>query len=185
MFHLLHRLVVGMAWVLAGAAGLYVYQQRAVFYPAVDFVTAWRIQEGFHQETAGEIRGRVVRVASGDTFQLTDDTGRAYQVRLTGLAAPEFHPSNKALQALAGASRTNLSRLILSNDVRVVLTYSNAPRSGLGIVYLGETNVNAAQIASGQAEARHEYMNGLPLKDRYLLLRAERFAAGQKSDPNP
>src|SRR5439155_18903318 len=142
------------------------YQNRAVFYPLVDLVDALRIKDGFEQQKVGEVTGQVVRVLSGDTFQIQDEAGRTCKIRLTGLDAPDIRQTNKAALALAGQSKTNLSRLILSNHVRIEITFSNRPREALGTVYLGETNVNAAMIASGLATAKREYMNGLPLKER-------------------
>jgi endonuclease YncB( thermonuclease family) len=180
MFHKLHRLLVFVCWGLVVCAAVYVYQQRAVFNPAVDLVSAWRIREGFAQSDLGRIRGRVTRVNTGDTFQLVDREGRLHQIRLTGMSAPEFQVGNKRVNAIAGASRDSLKSLVLSNEVQVAITYTNGPRDGLGLVYLGMTNVNAAQILAGQAKAREDYMNGLPLKERYFLLRAARFASERK-----
>jgi endonuclease YncB( thermonuclease family) len=176
MFHTLHKTVLVMFWVFLACLGIYVYQQRAVFYPLVDLAEALRIQEGFEQKVSGEVIGRVVKVYDGDSFQIRDAQGKAFTIRLTGLDAPDIQRTNKAELLLAGESKTNLTRLILSNHVRVQITYSNDARVALGIAYLGQTNINATVVATGMAELKREYMNGLPLKERYALLRAERAA---------
>jgi endonuclease YncB( thermonuclease family) len=181
MFHTLHKIVVVMLWVLLAGLGIYVYQQRAVFSPLVDLVDAMLIRDGFEQKISGEMTGQVVKVFDGDTFQIRDDQGRVLNVRLTGLDAPDIQRTNKAELLLAGESKTNLTRLILSKPVRVQITYSNDTRGALGIAYLGETNVNATMVAWGMARLKLEYMNGLPLKNRYALLRADRRAKEQKA----
>lgn len=181
MFRTLHKIVVVMLWVLLAGLGIYVYQQRAVFSPLVDLVDAMLIRDGFEQKIKGEITGQVVKVVDGDTFQVRDDEGRTLNVRLTGLDAPDVQRTNKAELLLAGESKTNLTRLILSQPVRVQITYSNDTQGALGIAYLGETNVNATMVASGMARLKREYMNGLPLKSRYALLRADRRSREQKA----
>jgi endonuclease YncB( thermonuclease family) len=183
MFHKLHKLVVVMFWVVLAALGIRIYQQRAVFSPLVDLIDSMLIREGFEQKISGEITGRVVKVIDGDTFQIRDDEGRVLKIRLTGLDAPDIQQTNKAELLLAGESKTNLTRLILSKPVRVQITYSNDTSGALGIAYLGETNVNATMVALGMARLKREYMNGLPLKSRYALLRADRRAKDQKTAP--
>src|SRR2546421_2599040 len=173
MFHTLHRIEVLIFWGLLLFLAVQVYRKRAVFYPLVDLVDAIRIKDGFEQRKVGEVTGQVVRVLDGDTFQIKDEAGRTCNIRLTGLDAPDIRRTNEAALLLARESKTNLSRLILSNRVRVEITYSNRPREALGIVYLGDTNVNASMVASGLATAKRDFMNGLPLKERYALIRAE------------
>jgi len=176
MFRALRKLVLVIGWLMAGAVGVLLYQHRATFYPLVDLVDALSIREGFEQKVSGRISGQVVKVLDGDTFQIKDDEGRRFNIRLTGVDAPDFQRTNKAELRLAGESKTNLSRLILSNRVRIDVTYSNESYGVLGIAHLGETNINAVAVASDIAKLKREYMNGLPLKDRYMLIRAGRKA---------
>jgi len=176
MFRALHKLVLVIGWLMAGAVGVLLYQHRAVFFPLIDLIDALRIREGFEQKVSARISGQVVKVFDGDTFQIKDDEGHRLNIRLTGLDAPDFQRTNKAELRLAGESKTNLSRLILSNHVQIDVTYSNESYGILGIARLGETNINALAVASDIAKLKREYMNGLPLKDRYALIRAERKA---------
>jgi endonuclease YncB( thermonuclease family) len=117
-----------------------------------------------------------VRVLSGDMFILRDERGRACTIRLTGVEAPSYELNNRAAQLRAVASKTDLSRLIMSNDVRVEVTYTNDTRGALGIVYVGTNNINVQAVETGIVQAKRENMRGLPLKDRYALIQAERKA---------
>ena len=165
-----------IVWSVVACLALLVYREREIFWPAVGAAQALSIREGFEQRVSGEVRGKVVKVYDGETFQIRDGDARICMIRLTGMDAPDYHTTNKAALRLAGQSHTNLSRLILSNVVRVEITYTNNPPGVLGIAYLGRTNINAAMVASGSAVLKREYMNGLPFKEKYALLQAERNA---------
>jgi len=183
MFRTLHKLYIGTGWAIALVAAAVLYQQRALFDPLVDLAGALRVHEGQEQKARGELPGRVTRVLSGDTVQLKNDYGETYRIGLAGVAAPEFQMANRAERLRAGQSKTNLSHLILSNRVRVELTFTSESRAALGIVYAGHTNINVVAVESGIVQARRDRMNGLPLKDRYALIRAERKAL-ERGKPN-
>jgi endonuclease YncB( thermonuclease family) len=176
MFHALHKIWLMIVWSAVALLGLLAYREREFFWPAVGVAQALAIREGFEQQVSGEVSGKVVKVYDGETFQIRDGNARACMIRLTGVDAPDYRTTNKAALRLAGQSHTNLSRLILSNIVRVEITYTNNPPGALGVVYLGRTNINAAMVASGAAVLKREYMNGLPFKEKYALLQAERNA---------
>jgi endonuclease YncB( thermonuclease family) len=152
------------------------YYHRSLFYPLVDLVEALRVRDGLEQQKSGEISGKVTRVLSGDMILLRDERGRSCTIRLTGVEAPNYERNNRAAQSQAVASKTNLSRLILSKDVRVELTYTNDSLGALGIVYLGTNNINVKAVETGIVQAKRENMRGLPLKDRYALIQAARKA---------
>jgi len=160
--------------VIAVAGALYYH--RSVFYPLVDLVEALRVRDGLEQQKSGEISGKVTQVLSGDMLIVRDKRGRGRTIRLTGVEAPNYELNNRAAQLRALASRTNLSRLVLSKDVRVELTYTNDSSGALGIVYVGTNNINVAAVETGSVQAKRENMRGLPLKDRYALIQAERKA---------
>jgi endonuclease YncB( thermonuclease family) len=176
MFHTLRRFVVVSGWIGLAALALYLYQFRHALDPVVDLVRSLSAGEGVKQEGRGELSGRAVRVFSGDTFQLRDAAGRVFTVRLTGLSAPDPNSPNAAERLRAGQSRTNLSELVLSNQVRVTVTLSNEASIVLGLVRVGTTHVNARMVQSRAAVARRDLMRGLPLKDRYALIHADRLA---------
>ena len=176
MFRQLHKICIVFCWLAAvGFAGV-LYQHRSLFYPLVDLVDALWVRDGLEQQKSGDISGRVASVLSGDMFILKDERGRRYTIRLTGVEAPEYELQNREAQVRALASRASLSRLVVSNDVRVELTYTNDPRCALGMVYVGTNNINVAVVEAGSVQAKRENMRGLPLKDRYALIQAGRKA---------
>jgi endonuclease YncB( thermonuclease family) len=176
MFRLLHKVYLGFCWLAVIAVAGLMYYHRSVCYPLVDLVDALRVREGLEQQKSGEMSGKVARVLSGDMFILRDERGRACTIRLTGVEAPSYELNNRAAQLRALASKTNLSRLVLSNNVRVELTCTNDSRCALGIVYVGTNNINVQAVETGIVQAKRENMRGLPLKDRYALIQAKRRA---------
>src|SRR6185437_1700179 len=176
MFRTLHKIYVGILWVIALGAVALLYQQRSVFYPLVDLVDALRPGDGLKQERCGELSGQVARVLSGDLLELKDDRGNFHRIRLTGVAAPEYQMNDRAAMRRAERSRSELGHLILSSRVRVELTFTNESGGGMGIVYTGVTNINALAVESGIVRVKRDQMNGLPLKDRYALVQAGRTA---------
>jgi endonuclease YncB( thermonuclease family) len=150
-------------------------QHRSLFYPLADLIEALRVHEGLEQQKSGEMSGKVTRVLSGDMIIVRDEHGRSRTIRLTGVEAPTYELNNRSAQLQAVVSKTNLSQLILSKDVRVELTCTNDSRA-LGIVYVGTTNINVKAVENGIVQAKRENMRGLPLKDRYALIQAERKA---------
>ena len=181
MFFVLRKIVIACGYgVLIGLA-LLLYHHRSLFSPAIDLARSLRLPHGLEQQPDGVITGRVVQVFSGDSFQLRDGQGRTVSVRLTGLAAPDLRSTNPAERLLATQSRTNLSELVRSNSVRVTVTYSNEAGAVLGLAYLGEINLNVAMVRAGWAVARQDFMRGLPLKDRYALIQAERRSKADRA----
>src|SRR3989442_12569446 len=176
MFRLLHKIYVWWCWLMVVALVGAVYLTRCLFEPLVDLVDALRVREGLEQKKSGEISGKVTRVLNGDLLVLKDVQGKMYTIRLTGVEAPVYQRNNRAEMLRAEASKTNLSRLILSTEVRVELTYTNDSHGAFGFVYRGKTNINILAVETGMARAKRDYMNGLPLKDRYALIQAERRA---------
>jgi len=175
MFRQLHRICVGFCWLAVIAVAGMTYYHRSLFYPLVDLFDALRVHEGREQQKSGELSGTVTRVLSGDMLILMDDRGRPHTIRLTGVEAPVYDLNNPAAQLLAATSKSNLSRLVLSNNVRVELTYTT-DAGALGIVHAGTNNINVQAVEAGIVKAKHENMNGLPLKDRYALIQAGRKA---------
>jgi endonuclease YncB( thermonuclease family) len=176
MFRQLHKVCVGFCWLAVIACAGVMVHHRSLFHPLADLVEALRVNEGLEQQKSGELSGKVTRVLSGDMIILRDERGRNRMIRLTGVEAPAYELNNQAAQFRAIASRTNLSQLVLSKDVRVELTCTNDSRCALGIVYVGTNNINVQAVETGVVQAKRENMRGLPLKDRYALIHAGRKA---------
>ena len=104
-----------------------------------------------------EIRGRVVKVADGDTLTVLAAAGRAgsmnppppattqHKIRLNGIDAPEKS------QAFGKVSKKHLSSLVFGKDVRV--KYRNRDKYGriLGTVYVDGLDINLEMLRVGLA----------------------------------
>ncbi len=62
---------------------------------------------------AGEIVGRVVSVAEGDTITVLDASSKQHKIRFNAIDAPERK------QALGARSRQNLARYVAGKEVRL------------------------------------------------------------------
>ncbi len=181
MFFVLRKILIACGCAVLAGLAFWLYQHRSLFTPGIDLVQSIRLPDGLEQRPDGTITGRVLQVYSGDGFQLSDDSGRTVNVRLTGVAAPDGRSLDLRERRRAGQSRTNLTELLRDRPVRVTVTYSNGAAGVLGLAYVGHTNVNVTLVRAGWAAARREFMRGLPLKDRYALIRADREAARRQT----
>ena len=181
MFFLLRRTFVLGFYGLLAAVGIYVYQQREIFRPLVDLFTLWKNSESKSPPFIDELSGEVVRVLDGSTFQLKDAQGLNYVISLTGLDVLAMRKrDNAAERAIADGSKTNLMKLILGRQVKIELTSTNQNLTGLGVVFLGQTNVNAKVLEAGMSHINPQFIKSLPLKQQYELLAAQRKAQEQK-----
>lgn len=91
------------------------------------------------------LRGRVVRVADGDTLSVLDSNNTQYKVRLHGIDTPERD------QAHGKAAWQALSELVAGKTVGVVVLGKDSYGRTDGTVYLGDTDINLAMVAAGHA----------------------------------
>ena len=96
------------------------------------------------EQNAQSIVGKVTRVSDGDTIWVNDRHGR-HKVRLNRIDAPESN------QPFGDESTAHLRSLIGDKDVRI--EYKSTDRYGriLGIVFLGETDINLLMVRDGFA----------------------------------
>lgn len=94
---------------------------------------------------AFDIRGRVVRVADGDTVSVLDENNKQHKVRLFGIDTPE---RNQPHGSLAGAA---LADLVDGERVGVVVVETDSYGREVGTLYRGSTNINQAMVAAGHA----------------------------------
>ncbi len=91
------------------------------------------------------MRGRVVKVADGDTITVLDAAKTQHKIRLNAIDAPEKH------QAFGEASRKHLAALVAGKDVRV--EYAKRDKYGriLGVVFVDGRDVNLEMLRAGYA----------------------------------
>ncbi len=172
LFHNIRRGLIGVAWIAVGGAAFFAWQQRERFTPAVDFYQALSLNQGHPQEIIAVHDGEVIRVIDNANLTVRDAQGGKANVRLTGVAAPGGRDQHSRAQIKAGSEF--LSDLVLSNQVTVKITHQYDPGALLGLVYFGDTNINVALVENGLASAEPRFMNGLPLRVKYDLFRADR-----------
>ncbi|MCR9105038.1 MAG: thermonuclease family protein [Gammaproteobacteria bacterium] len=92
-----------------------------------------------------DLRGRVVRVADGDTVSLLDSNNKQHKIRFFGVDAPERD------QPHGEEARRALAQLVEDRNVGVVIVETDNYGRTVGTLYLQDTNVNHFMVASGHA----------------------------------
>ena len=89
--------------------------------------------------------GNVIRVSDGDTIWVRDKLGHRHKIRLNRIDAPESN------QPFGKESTLHLQSLIGGREILV--DYKTTDRYGriLGIIYLGEIDVNLQMVRDGYA----------------------------------
>lgn len=158
------------------AAGVFAYQNKEIFNPAVDAYWAYN-NEGVQHFANPGVNGKVIKVLDGNWFHLKIPEGFVYAVRVTGMEAPgigiTLDPENPPMGNLC---RTNLTKLLLDQEVTVDVIEMNDSRYGQGFVYLNNTNVAQLVVQDGMGRLNRQEILGLEFKEKYELVRAERFA---------
>ena len=123
------------------------------------------------------ITGKVTRVSDGDTIWVTDKIGLRSKIRMDRIDAPEKD------QEWGSESTKYLSKLLYGR--KVVVDYQKRDQYGriLGIVKLGERDVNLEMVKTGNAW-HYSYFDHTP-----AYIEAEKQAKDTKlglwSKPNP
>jgi len=110
------------------------------------------LQVGLHA-AALNLSGTVVKVYDGDTLTLSDSKGVEHSIRFEHIDAPEVNPK----QGYGTTSRDALSALVLNKSVTVKVSGQDRYKRNLGVVYLGQTNINLEMVAKGHAWHYKDY----------------------------
>jgi len=115
--------------------------------------------------------GTVLRVLDGDTADVQLDSG-PIRVRFHGVDAPENS------QPLGKAAGAYLATMIQGRMVEVLPVDQDAYDRIVGVLYLGETNVNAEMVRTGYAWAYRKYLGALAGDADYCRLEDQARVAG-------
>ena len=96
-------------------------------------------------EPSKTLNGHVTKVFSGDTLQVTDETGRHHRIRLIGIDAPNTR------QTYAQYSTRHLMASSLDKPVQVLWEHKDRKGMILGSVRINGGSVNLSQIEHGCA----------------------------------
>ena len=95
---------------------------------------------------------KVVRVTDGDTIKVVNN-GKASTIRLVGIDAPETSKKkNQPGQPFSRKSTKYLASLVLNKSVEVKSYSTDRYGRTLGVVFVGEKNVNLEMVKAGLAE---------------------------------
>jgi endonuclease YncB( thermonuclease family) len=123
-----------------------------------------------------DLTGKVIGISDGDTIKILVNK-KQVTVRLEGIDAPE------AKQSFGTKSKQALSEMIFGREVVVKKTGEDRYGRTLGVVMLGDTNINAKMIEDGWAWHYKEYNKDKRLAE--LEKEAKETKRGLWADANP
>ena len=149
-----------------------------VAYP-VDARVDKAIDEARQKEAAKTkvIIGRCTKVSDGDTITVLDSEKVQHKVRLDRIDAPEKK------QAFGEKSKQHLSEMVFGKDVRVEWQKKDRYQRILGIVFIGEKDVNLQMVKDGFAW-HYKFYDKTPAYAQAALDAREK-KIGLWVDPNP
>lgn len=118
---------------------------------------------------AAALSGRVVGVHDGDTLTLLDANRHQTKIRLAEIDTPE------SAQPYGSRAKQALSDLVFGKNVVVEVREKDRYGRSVGRIYVGDTDVNAAMVASGAAWVYRQYSHDPEL----LRLETEARTAGR------
>jgi endonuclease YncB( thermonuclease family) len=132
---------------------------------------------------ANDITGIVVSVADGDSITVLSAEKKQYKIRMAAIDSPE-----KA-QAFGQRSKQHLSDLVYKKEVRVQIVDIDRYKRHVGVVFLGDQNINQTQVEAGFAWVYRQYVKNIPKPMAKTFIVAEASAktnkAGLWADKDP
>lgn len=120
------------------------------------------------------LKGRVIRVADGDTITVLDAENRQHRVRLATIDAPESE------QDFGQRARQNLNDLVYGKEVEIKSSKRDQYGRIVGKVINDQKDVNLEQIRQGFAWHYRHHANEQTPEDRKLYADAENEARREK-----
>jgi micrococcal nuclease len=141
------------------------------------------------------VEGTVVKVTDGDTIKVETPEGTMLKVRLYGIDAPETEKINRRTgliskkgQSYGEEAYRALESKVFGKKVKVDIIDIDRYKRMVGIVSLGNRNINIDMVKEGWAWAYKEYLDR-PYASEYLdaenEARAKRLGLWQQRNPTP
>jgi micrococcal nuclease len=150
------------------------------FYLLAGLVAFLLASHSFAREPIRTINGTVTKVSDGDTIHVTTPEQTKLRVRLYGVDAPETPKINqrtghvnKPGQPYGEESWKALEGKIIGQQIRLDIIDIDQYKRMVGIIWLGNRNINLEMIQEGYAEAYVEYLKE-PYRTQFI--RAEKEA---------
>lgn len=125
----------------------------------------------------GILKGKVVSVADGDTVTLLTDNNERVKVRLLGINAPERG------QDFGTKARQHLNDLCYQKYVTVRYSEKDQYERILGVLYVGDMNINEEMVRQGLAWYYSHFVNDHRLDSLEQLARKEKLNIWSMKDP--
>ena len=125
----------------------------------------------------GQLKGKVIAIANGDTFTILTDDRQHLQIGLFGVDSPEMS------QDYSHEAKDYLGDLIFFDTVQVMIKGKDDSGRTLGVVTMFNINVNERMLQKGLAWHDIKADNN-PLWTAYEK-KAKQFKKGLWSKPNP
>jgi endonuclease YncB( thermonuclease family) len=140
----------------------------------------WRKEKKEGKTEKGKISGSIILVSEGNEVLFSDNMGKTHTIRLAGVAVPERDKNYRA------ESKRYLTRLLFGRDIVVETkgTYTGGIGT-LGVIYLGNHNINSEMIEAGYAWVDKKTTNSdfsMNTHNRRLQENAKRREAGLWKD---
>ncbi len=130
-----------------------------------------------------QFQGMVTKVSDGDTAHVTTQEGTKLRIRLYGMDAPETekrdYRSGKLKspgQPYGPEAEKALASLVFNRQVVVEVVDIDQYRRLVGIIWLGNRNINVEMVRGGYAEAYREFLRNY----RTEILAAEAAAKKER-----
>jgi len=127
-----------------------------------------------HVKSTGIINGKVIGISDGDTITILNDKQEQIKIRLTGIDCPEKS------QAFGNRAKITLSNKVFSQNVKVETRDKDKYGRTLGIVKVGDEDINEYMISQGLAWHFKKYANTQPLEEANRYAKAQELASQNK-----
>ena len=121
----------------------------------------------FAREPIRNITGTVTKVSDGDTIQITTPEQTKLRVRLYGIDAPEMPKTNPPPgyvkvhgESFGKDCKKALEAKIMGKQIRMDILDIDKYKRTVGIIWLGNRNINLEMIREGYAKAYDQYLKG-------------------------
>jgi micrococcal nuclease len=137
----------------------------------------------FAREPIRTVTGTVTKISDGDTIQVTTPERTKLRVRLYGIDAPETPKINqrtgrvnKPGQPYGEESWKALEGKIIGKQVRLDIIDIDQYKRMVGMIWIGDRNINLDMVKEGYAEAYVEYLKE-PYRAQFIQAEKEARSA--------
>jgi len=123
------------------------------------------------------IRGKVIKIADGDTLTLLTDSDKKIRIRLAGIDTPERK------QPFGNTAKNALAKLVFQKKILIETQTKDRYGRTVGIVFLDNQSINNELVRQGMAWVYKKYTNNKTLYE--LENKAKTKMVGLWADENP